>query len=253
MAGVPHFTVDAATQGPDANLVADVYDVDASNNAILVTRNAYLLPGSGRVSFDLYGNDWIFAPGHRIGVLVTSSNADWWAHAPSGQQVTVRSAQVTLPFLSCARNQTIAGGPSVRLEDYVTHAGFAVDAGTVRAATVNGFPLPGPPAGCTAAERAGAPAARCADRRKFAFRVHQPRHGRIVRVDAFVNNRRRARVRGRRVTRFVLKKLPQGVFTVRVVATAANGQRTISVRKYRGCTKSRPRTHVHKKHRRRHG
>jgi hypothetical protein len=34
------------------------------------------------------------------------------------------------------------------------------------------------------------------------------------------------------------------VFTLKIVATAGNGRQTISVRKYRGCKKSRPQTTV---------
>jgi hypothetical protein len=84
----------------------------------------------------------------------------------------------------------------------------------------------------------------CVDRRKFSFRIHQPRRGRIVRVVAYVNGRRAKAKRGRRVTRFTLRRLPKGRFTVRIVALSSRGQRTISVRRYRGCKKGKPRTHV---------
>lgn len=252
-AGVPRFTVDASAPAPNANIVADVYDVSPDNQATLISRGAYLLPGSGRFSWDLYGDDWAFPAGHRIGVLVTSSNAEWWTHIPTGQQVTVKSASVSLPFLSCARTATIQGGMSVRLESYLKNAPFAVDPATVAANTANGFPLPAAGALCSAAERTtGRPAAsQCIDTRKFTFHVHQPVHGRIVRVDAFVNNHRRALVRGRRITRFTLRRLPRKLFTVRIVATANTKQKTVSVRKYRGCTKGRPRTRVTNRHRRR--
>ncbi|MEA2421965.1 MAG: hypothetical protein QOF55_1064 [Thermoleophilaceae bacterium] len=84
----------------------------------------------------------------------------------------------------------------------------------------------------------------CVDRRKFSFRVHQPTRGRVVRAVAFVNGKAVRRVKGKRVTRIVVKRLPRGVFTIRIVATTSGGSRTISVRHYRGCTKSKPRTHV---------
>jgi alpha-glucosidase (family GH31 glycosyl hydrolase) len=85
----------------------------------------------------------------------------------------------------------------------------------------------------------------CVDRRKFAFRIHQPRRGRIVRVDVYVSGKRKKVVHGRRVTRVALKRLPQGRFTVRIVARSSSGRRTVSVRRYRGCRKGKPRTHVH--------
>jgi hypothetical protein len=128
LAGVPHVTVDAATTLPDANLVADVYDVDAAGNAILISRGAYLLPGSGQVGFDLYGDDWKLPAGHRVGVLLTGANAEWWTHVPTLQTVSVNSASVSLPFLQCARGTTIQGGPSVKLESYEGDAPFPLPA-----------------------------------------------------------------------------------------------------------------------------
>jgi hypothetical protein len=88
--------------------------------------------------------------------------------------------------------------------------------------------------------------ARCVDRRKFAFRIHQPRHGRIVAVRVFLDGKRVKSVHGRRVTRVTLTRLPRGTFTVKVVATTNRHSRTVSVRRYRGCTKGRPHTTVHR-------
>jgi alpha-glucosidase (family GH31 glycosyl hydrolase) len=85
----------------------------------------------------------------------------------------------------------------------------------------------------------------CVDRRKFSFRIHQPAAGgRIVRVVAYVNGRRVKAKRGRRVTRLTLRRLPKGRFTVRIVALSSSGARTVSVRRYRGCRKGKPTTHV---------
>ena len=84
----------------------------------------------------------------------------------------------------------------------------------------------------------------CIDRRKFTFRIHQPKRGRVVSVVAYVNGKRVKTVRGRRVTRLTLKRLPRRTFTVRIVATTNRGSRTVSKRRYSGCKKSRPRTTV---------
>ena len=92
-AGVPKVTVDASIALPDANLVADVYDVDSGGQATLISRGTYLLAGSGQVSFDLYGDDWKLPAGHRVGVLLTSSNSEWWLHRPTLQPVTVQLAR----------------------------------------------------------------------------------------------------------------------------------------------------------------
>jgi hypothetical protein len=87
-------------------------------------------------------------------------------------------------------------------------------------------------------------AIRCRDKRRFTFRIHQPKHGRIVRVEAYVNGKLRRRVRGHRVKRVTIAKLPRKRFRVRIVAHWSSGERTVSTRVYKGCRKSRPHTHV---------
>jgi putative CocE/NonD family hydrolase len=85
---------------------------------------------------------------------------------------------------------------------------------------------------------------KCHDKRKFTFHIGQPRHGRIVRVEVYVNGKLRKRVRRHRVRKVTISKLPKRRFKVRIVAHWNTGQRTISTRTYKGCRKSRPRTHV---------
>ena len=261
-AGVPHIDVDQTSSLPNANLTANVYDVDSKGSAILLSRYTTLLNGSGKVGMDMYGNDWNLPAGHRVGVLVTSSNSGWWLPTPTLQTVTVKSATIQLPWLSCARTQTIEGGPSIRLDDWKKSAPFTVDADTIKAATANDFPLPGAQQKCSAAEIAGGPADvpasqggqsggldhGCIDRRKFTFKIHQPKRDRITKVVAYVNNKRNASVKAtrkrKRVTSISVKKLPQSTFTVKIVATSKKGKRTVSVRRYKGCKKGHPTTHT---------
>jgi predicted acyl esterase len=169
LAGVPRVSLDVETQAPDANLVVDVYDLDLSNNATLISRGAYLVPKSGKIDYGLYGDDWIVKPHHRVGVLVTSSNAEWWQHVPTAQTVTVKSASITLPFLTCARTQRIEGDPSVKLESYLKNAPFQVDAATIKGATDPAFALPGPAANC-ASKVLGAKAKKYKAKRRKAAR-----------------------------------------------------------------------------------
>ena len=258
-AGVPHIDVDQTSSVPNANLTADVYDVDAKGSAILLSRYTTLLNGSGKVGMDMYGNDWNLPAGHRVGVLITSSNSGWWTPTPTLQTVTVKSASIQLPWLSCARPDTIEGGPSIRLDAWKKAAPFTVDAATITGATSNDFPLPGALQKCSAAEIAGGPADvpasqggqaggldhGCIDRRKFKFKIHQPKKDRITKVIAYVNNKRNASAKakkGKRVTSIEVKKLPQSTFTVKIVATSAKGKRTVSVRRYKGCKKGHPTT-----------
>jgi predicted acyl esterase len=142
LAGVPRVTVNAAITLPDANLVADVYDVDSAGRAILISRATYLLGGSGQVAFDLYGDDWKLPAGHRVGVLLTSSNAEWWLHRPTLQPVTVSAASVSLPWRGCSGGAAIEGGPSIKLDSYRADAPFTVAASTISAATDPSFALP---------------------------------------------------------------------------------------------------------------
>jgi len=144
LAGVPRITVDAEPSLPDANLVADVYDIDTSGQATLISRGAYLLRAPGAVTFDLYGNDWKLPAGHRIGVLLTGANAEWWLHAPTGQTVPVRSASIELPLLRCTRTEAtaIAGAPSVKLESYRADAPFQVPAAALIDGVRDDFRVP---------------------------------------------------------------------------------------------------------------
>jgi pimeloyl-ACP methyl ester carboxylesterase len=92
--------------------------------------------------------------------------------------------------------------------------------------------------------------ASCPKRQRLTFRIPQPRAGRIVKVTAYIDGKRVKRVRGKRVARLRLKP-PAGKtnFTVRIVKVADNGRRTISVRKYRRCHKTKPRTRTQRGHR----
>jgi hypothetical protein len=51
-------------------------------------------------------------------------------------------------------------------------------------------------------------------------------------------------VRGHRVTRITIPRLPRKHFRVRIVAHWNTGERTVSTRVYKGCKKGRPHTHV---------
>ena len=91
---------------------------------------------------------------------------------------------------------------------------------------------------------------RCVDRRRFSFRIHQHRK-RIVRVKAYVNGKLIARFHRNRIGRITIRRLPQGLFQLKIVAVTSDGQKVTSVRTYRGCKKSRPHTKVKRRHRRR--
>ena len=98
-------------------------------------------------------------------------------------------------------------------------------------------------AGCRTPDRA--PSTRCADKRRFRFKLHQPPRQRIVAVEVYVDGKRRVRRRAKRITSVAIAPLPsRGKFVVRVIATTNRGRRVISVRTYKDCTKGAPTTHV---------
>ena len=84
--------------------------------------------------------------------------------------------------------------------------------------------------------------AQCVDRRRFAFKLHRPKHTRIVRVEGYVNGKRKLRVKGKDVRRVALKALPKKRFVVRIRAFHSNGAEIVSTRVYKGCKQSRPTT-----------
>jgi YVTN family beta-propeller protein len=80
----------------------------------------------------------------------------------------------------------------------------------------------------------------CVDRRSFRFKLRGP--GRVTKVEVFVNGVRKVRKSGRSLRFVTLRELPKRRFVVKVVSTYANGKQRESVRTYRGCKKSKPRT-----------
>lgn len=142
LSGVPRLTADVTTMAPNANLTADLYDIDKSGNAMIVSRGTQLLRAGGRVSFDLYGDDWRFEPEHRIGVLITSSNAEWWTHVPTFADVAVNSARIALPFLQYERVSDRPGKAAGRLNAFKAAAPFALPASTITNGLTDAFTLP---------------------------------------------------------------------------------------------------------------
>ena len=102
LSGVPRVTLTATGTGP-AQVVVKVFDVDPSGAARVVTRGVHA-GVAGQAAFDLYPQDWRFAPGHRIAVAVQGSDTYWsypYANArpATGVQVAVSGASLAVPAL----------------------------------------------------------------------------------------------------------------------------------------------------------
>jgi hypothetical protein len=163
-------------------------------------------------------------------------------HQPTGQDIEVKSASLTMPYLGCARTQFIQGNPSIRLEDYKDGAPFSVDDATIKDGTLDSFALPAAQGDCTPREIAGGgPAGHgCVDRRKFTFRLRHRRGQRVISVRAYVNGKRVLKRRGHNVRFITIKKLPLGKFRVKIVKITNDRHKTTTVRVYKGCRKGRP-------------
>jgi predicted acyl esterase len=133
LSGSGRAVVDVSTPLPRANLVVDVYDLDAGGSGPLVTRQGHLIRESGPIALDLWSADWKLKAGHRIAVRIADANTDWWLHAPTKQTVTVHGGSITLPLLTQPRTGTIAGEPGVQLSAYLSRR-VTVPAATLQSA-----------------------------------------------------------------------------------------------------------------------
>lgn len=122
MAGEPVVDADVITAAPRANFVANVYDIAPDGTALLVSRGTQLIrePGAQTISLKLYGQDWVFAKDHRIGVLLSGANNEWWVHVPTFTPVVISKSFATLPLLSQERTRFGPSTGTPRLRAYKT-------------------------------------------------------------------------------------------------------------------------------------
>lgn len=143
LAGEPVITagVDAV---PNANFSTTVYDIAPSGKTLLISRGVSLLRGVGRrtVSYTMFGQDWKLAAGHRLAVLVSDADSDFWQAVPTQQTVTVRWAKIALPLLARDRTSFIEGSATPRLKQFQGGA-VAFPSGVLPGAE-QPFNLPGP-------------------------------------------------------------------------------------------------------------
>ncbi|HEX8205102.1 MAG TPA: CocE/NonD family hydrolase [Solirubrobacteraceae bacterium] len=129
MAGVPRVTLDVETSGENVNLYGIVYDIDDRRRAMLVSRGAFRQSGPGKVTFDLYPQDWTFREGHRLGFLVAQADDEWFNPPPSNAAVTIKGGTMTAPYLQYVRSGFLPSRPSEDEENLPP--GFQVDVETI--------------------------------------------------------------------------------------------------------------------------
>jgi uncharacterized protein len=143
-AGEPVITVQVNGL-PNANMAANVYDIDETGRMLMISRGVNLLRGVGARSFtfSLYGHDFPIPAGHRIGVLIGSGNTDVFTHVATNQPVTLLSASVKLPFLTYDRTAFLDGGSTPRLEQYLAAPRNTLSGAKI-ASSQTTFTIPGP-------------------------------------------------------------------------------------------------------------
>ena len=141
LAGETTLNVNLTTAVPNVNLVAHLYDIDDSGRASFVQRGAMAPEGMGaqKVSFKLYPQDWYFEAGHRIGIVLSGSDDDWFSPGVSQTTVQVTGGRLELPLLRYIRDEFLEGGPS---DGMSAEQSFVVPAATLAAATVDTEPPP---------------------------------------------------------------------------------------------------------------
>ena len=133
LAGSPRIALDVLADTPNTNLTVNVYDVAPNRMATMISRGTRLVTERGRQELELYGQDWPIKAGHRIGVLISSSNSEWFEHVPTGDIAVVEKATIDLPFLPTARSAFLDGGTTSRLEEFREEAPFEVRESTIKA------------------------------------------------------------------------------------------------------------------------
>jgi predicted acyl esterase len=210
MAGEP--VVRAAVSGttPRTNFTANVYDVAPDNTAVLVTRGT-TLTRTNELELKLYGQDWVFDAGHRIGVLISSSNSEWWQHVPSQQLVNVAGASVEIPFLKFERTAFLSGAATTRLTGHLDTAKITAPAGGEAAFTLPPALAPMPvPAG-------GAPQTLKPTKDKLTVKVKRSGKGLVVSGraprNAVVSI---TALKGRKSVQSAIKKTKTGKFSIKL-------------------------------------
>ena len=96
------------------------------------------------------------------------------------------------------------------------------------------------PSTTTTPVQGSAPSKSCRSRRTFRIRLRYPHGERLVSATVYVNGKRVAVLKGRRLrSRIDLRGLPAGRYTVRIVGRTQTGRRVTGTRRYYTCRKKR--------------
>lgn len=118
-------------------VIALLYDVAPDGQATFVARGAVRVARAGQVTARLGPQDWRFRAGHRIGLLLTSSDDAVLQPGTTALPVAVSGGTLELPLLRCRRTTFLEGGPAAAMAE---RGPFPVPATVLATRTVPGLP-----------------------------------------------------------------------------------------------------------------
>jgi hypothetical protein len=97
--GLPTITADIATTGPFGELVGRLWDVLPDGSQRLISRGVYRLNDdqTGRITFQLHGNGYSFAPGDTVKLQVLGRDAPYYRASNGRFSISVSNLQISLP------------------------------------------------------------------------------------------------------------------------------------------------------------
>ena len=106
--GLPRLTLEHQTSAGEYWIAARLYDQDAGGTRTLVTRGmcrfSSAFPERTCDVFELWGNAWTFAAGHRVVIEVTQADVPFLRRHNSPSTIEFLSANVRLPLANPKRN-----------------------------------------------------------------------------------------------------------------------------------------------------
>lgn len=101
MLGRPTIKAEIASSGQHGQIDARLWDVSPEGTQLLVDRGVYALTDgqSGRIAFQLHGNGYHFAKGHRVWLQLLGRDAPYYQVSNTPFTVKVKNLRVTLPTL----------------------------------------------------------------------------------------------------------------------------------------------------------
>lgn len=120
LSGFVRTKVTVVTRAPGVTTTVQLYDVDPTGTGQLIASGAHRASGPAglhAVDVNLYPQDWRIAEGHRLGILVSSSDPVRWSPTGrTGTVVQVGGGHITVPFLRYLRDTFIQGEPGVDVQ-----------------------------------------------------------------------------------------------------------------------------------------